>query len=384
MQVFDFNLIQRDNKARLGRISTPHGEIETPVFMPVGTLASIKTLSIDEIEEIGSQIVLANNYHLYLRPSVDVISGAGGIHEFMNWQKPILTDSGGFQVFSLGGGNKSGDNLVKVTKDGVEFRSHLDGSKHLFTPENVIEMQREIGADIVMCLDECAPHNSTHDYAKEAMIRTHEWAKRCLVEHQKNNSLSSQGNKQALFGIIQGVVYDDLRKQSTKHICDLNFDGIAIGGLSVGESKQEMHHILEEIEPLLPKNKPRYLMGVGSPEDLLEGVARGVDMFDCVLATRIARNGTVWTRQGKINLNNAEFKTDFEVIDEECDCYACKNHTKAYISHLVKEKEVLGIRLTTIHNLRFLMRLMEETRMAIKKKKFETYKKDFLLRFNGE
>ncbi len=299
----------------------------------------------------------------------------------MNWQKPILTDSGGFQVFSLGDGNKKKGSLVKIDEAGVEFSSHLDGSKHLFTPENVTQMQETIGADIIMCLDECASHDSNYAYAREAMERTHRWARECLSVHEKKKRLSSQGKYQAIFGIVQGVTYDDLRKESAQYMASLDFDGVAIGGLSVGESKEEMGRILGLVLPFLPEKKPRYLMGVGSPEDLFEGVARGVDMFDCVLATRIARNGTVWTEKGKLNLNNAQFKDDFRPIDEACDCSACRHYSRAYISHLIKEKEILGIRLTTIHNLRFLMNLMEKIRESIKEEHFLKYKEDFLVKF---
>ena len=381
MNKFSFKLIKKDQSARLGQIITPHGKIDTPIFMPVGTLGSVKTASPEEVVALGGQIILANNYHLYLRPGIDIIEKAGGIHSFMGWKGPLLTDSGGFQVFSLGKGNKNDNNLVKVHSDGVEFRSHLDGSKHLFTPENVVEMQERIGADIIMCLDECAPHDSNHAYAFDAMQRTHEWGERCLVAHEKAKRQSKQGNYQAIFGIVQGVLFDDLRIDSTKFMAEHNFDGIAIGGLSVGESKAEMAHILEIIAPFLPESKPRYLMGVGSPEDLLEGVERGIDMFDCVLATRIARNGSVWTREGRINLNNAVFSADFQPIDPECDCYTCQNYSRAYIAHLIREKEIFGIRLTTLHNLRFLMNLMKEVRDSISKNTFARYKKEFLQQF---
>ncbi|MDD5693303.1 MAG: tRNA guanosine(34) transglycosylase Tgt [Patescibacteria group bacterium] len=378
MKNFSFKLVKNDHEARLGLISTPHGKIETPVFMPVGTLGSVKTASPDEVAELGAQIILANNYHLYLRPGVDIIAKAGGIHRFISWERPILTDSGGFQVFSLGRGNKNDRSLVKINEKGVEFRSHLDGSTHRFTPENVIRMQEKIGADIIMCLDECAPHDSDYNYARDAMERTHNWAIKCLTEHKKNERKSDQGLYQAIFGIIQGVIYDDLRIQSARFISEQDFDGIAIGGLSVGESKDEMHHILESIEPLLPKDKPRYLMGVGSPEDLLAGVERGIDMFDCVLATRIARNGTVWTRKGKLNLNNAAFSADFQPIEKKCCCYACQNFSRAYVAHLLRGREILGIRLTTLHNLHFIMRLMDEIRESIREDRFTDYKKDFL------
>lgn len=381
MNKFKFKLSKVDRRARLGSITTPHGEIRTPVFMPVGTRGTIKTATPEEVYNLGARIILANNYHLYLRPGIEIIKKAGGIHSFMNWSGPILTDSGGFQVFSLGSGNKNNKSLVQIRDDGISFRSHLDGSKHIFTPENVIKMQEDIGADIIMCLDECARHDVNHKYANEAMKRTHGWAEKCLYTHIKSDRKSSQGEYQAIFGIVQGVVYDDLRTISAKYLGNLDFDGIAIGGLSVGESKSQMKHTLDIVEPLLPVEKPRYLMGVGSPEDLLEGIERGIDMFDCVLPTRIARNGTVWTKLGKLNLNNSGFSSDFSPIEIGCDCYACKHFTRAYIAHLLREHEVLGIRLTTIHNLRFLMRLMDEARMAINLSNFTDFKRNFLLSF---
>ncbi len=383
MSKFEYKLIKNDGKARAGVITTPHGKIETPVFMPVGTHATVKTVSPEEVKNVGSQIILSNAYHLYLRPGLDIIENAGGIHKFMNWNGPILTDSGGFQVFSLGTGKKDSKKLVKITEAGVEFSSHLDGSKHFFSPESAINMQEKIGADIIMAFDECAPHNSSHKYAEEAMIRTHNWAEKCLLEHKKHNSLSIYGDYQALFGITQGVVFDDLRIESAKYISSLDFDGVAIGGLSVGETKKEMYHILEIIEGYLPKNKPRYLMGVGAPDDLLESIERGVDMFDCVLATRIARNGTVWTSSGKINLNNSGCKNVFSPLDESCDCYTCKNYSTSYVAHLIREKEVFGLRLTTIHNLRFLHKLIEQARAAIKENRFNNFKEDFMLKYKS-
>ena len=381
MDKFTFTIEAEEGKARVGQITTPHGKIDTPVFMPVGTLGSVKTVSPAELTDLKAQIILANNYHLYLRPGLEIIRQAKGIHNFMSWEKPILTDSGGFQVFSLGKGNKGDHNLVKIKDDGVEFRSHLDGTKHLFTPEGVIKMQETIGADIIMCFDECAPHDSTFEYAQMAMERTHSWAKQALSFHEKQGRLSEYGHYQALFGIIQGVIFDKLRLESAKYISSLPFDGIAIGGLSVGEEKIDMHRTLDLIEPSLPREKPRYLMGVGSPEDLLEGVERGIDMFDCVLATRIARNGTVWTKLGRLNLNNAKYSSDFKPIELECDCSACQHFSRAYISHLIREKEILGIRLTTLHNLRFLMKLMEQVRVAIREKRFKKFKEEFLHNF---
>lgn len=384
MKKYIYTLENTDSFARCGRITTDHGEIMTPAFMPVGTRATVKTLSPEEVDEVGANVILANTYHLYLRPGLEIIKNAGGIHNFMNWHKPVLTDSGGYQVFSLGAGAKESKmGLVKIFEDRVEFRSHLDGSKHSFSPEMVIEAERSLGADIIMCFDECAPHDSNYTYAKEAMKRTHSWANKCLNHHIKHNRKSVYGNNQALFGIIQGVLYDDLRTASAEYISSLDFEGIAIGGLSVGESKSEMHRILDKICPLLPKEKPRYLMGVGSPVDLLEGIERGIDMFDCVLPTRIARNGTVWTKFGKINLNNSGYRIDPWPIDDSCDCYACRHYSRSYISHLIQEKEVFGIRLTTIHNLRFILRLMEEAREAIEGGSFAAFKKNFLESFDS-
>ena len=380
MKKFTFKLEQKDHDARYGTITTPHGKIETPVFMPVGTLANVKTVSPEEVRQTNTQIVLANTYHLYLRPGIKVILDAGGIHRFMNWDGPILTDSGGFQVFSL---QKESDHktLVNIRNDGVSFKSHLDGSKHSFTPERVIEMQRAIGADIIMCFDECAAGTSTKKYAAEASARTHEWAEKCLKTHNRHNRLSEQGYYQALFGIIQGVVYPDLRVESAKRISKMDFDGIAIGGLSVGESKEDMYGILKTIEPYLPVNKPRYLMGVGDPADILKAVESGIDMFDCVLPTRIARNGTVWTRNGKLNLNNAKYRSEFVPIESDCRCYTCNNFSRAYIAHLIREGEILGLRLTTIHNLQFINKLMSDIRTNIKKGTFKEFKESFLSSF---
>jgi len=381
MQNFKFELNKTDGKARTGKITTFHGVIKTPVFMPVGTRASVKTLTADEVEEIGSEIILGNTYHLYLRPGTKVIQKNGGLHKFMKWDGPILTDSGGFQVFSLGFGakNKKGQKLVKIKDDGVEFRSHLDGSKHFFSPELVIKMQKEIGADIMMVFDECAPADADHGYAREAMERTHRWAKECLEAHKKIKPV--YGYNQALFGIVQGAAHKDLRKESAKYISGLPFDGVAVGGLAVGEPEKVRNSLLETVEPYLPKDKPRYLMGVGFPQDILNAVERGIDMFDCVLPTRLGRNGTVWTYKGQLNLLNSRFQNDFEPIEKECDCYACRNYSRSYISHLLREGEILGIRMTSLHNLRFMTRFMEDIRKAIENKKFEYFKIDFLKQF---
>lgn len=352
MTAVSFELLKesKNTMARLGRLHTPHGDVDTPIFMPVGTQATVKTMSPEELEEIGSKIILSNTYHLYLRPGHELVQQAGGLHSFMNWSGPILTDSGGFQVFSLG-------DLRKIKEEGVEFRSHLDGSKHLFTPEKVMEIEMALGADIAMAFDECVAYPMEYDYAKQAMERTSRWAERCLQAHHRED--------QALFGIVQGGIYKDLRAVSVKNLVSLDFPGYGIGGLSVGEPKSIMYEILEATTPLLPANKPRYLMGVGSPDCLIEGAIRGVDMFDCVLPTRIARNGTVFTYEGKLVIKNARYKEDFTPLDHHCNCYTCRNYTRAYIRHLFNVGEILGLRLTSYHNLYFLLQLMQEIRKAI-------------------
>lgn len=354
----------KQSGARLGRLHTPHGIIETPIFMPVGTQATVKSMTPEELKEIGSQIILSNTYHLYMRPGHELIKRAGGLHKFMNWDKPILTDSGGFQVFSLGP-------LRKIKEEGVEFRSHLDGSKHFLTPEKAMEIQNALGSDIMMAFDECAPYPSDREYVKNSLERTTRWLKRCKDAH--NNT-----DKQALFGIIQGGMYKDLREQSAKEITSIDLPGYAIGGLSVGEPKPLMYDVLEHTTPLMPQDKPRYLMGVGSPDDLVEGVIRGVDMFDCVLPTRIARNGTAMTSQGKVVVRNATYAEDFTPLDPECDCYACKNYSRAYIRHLIKANEILGARLITTHNLHFLLNLMKQIRQAIMEDRLLDFRNEFL------
>lgn len=338
------------SQARRGRLNTPHGTVETPVFMPVGTQATVKAMAPNELETLGARILLANTYHLYLRPGAELIDRAGGLHGFMAWNSPILTDSGGFQVFSLG-------DLRKIREEGVEFRSHIDGSKHMFTPEKVMEIEQLLGADIAMAFDECIPYPATYEYAQKATAMTTRWAKRCKEAHHRED--------QSLFGIVQGGMFADLRKQSALELVELDFPGYGIGGLSVGEEKPLMYDMLENTIPYLPENKPRYLMGVGSPDCLVEGVLRGVDMFDCVLPTRIARNGTVFTSFGKLVLKNARYKEDFEPLDPACDCYACRTFSRAYIRHLFVSGEILGPRLATIHNLHFLMQLMETLRKGI-------------------
>ncbi|WP_282744900.1 tRNA guanosine(34) transglycosylase Tgt [Peptostreptococcus stomatis] len=356
--------------ARLGRLHTPHGVIETPIFMPVGTQATVKAMTPEELKDIGSQIILSNTYHLYMRPGHDLIERAGGLHKFMNWDKPILTDSGGFQVFSLGP-------LRKIKEEGVEFRSHLDGSKHFLSPEKATEIQNALGSDIIMAFDECAPYPADRQYVKNSLERTTRWLERCKAAHKYSE-------RQALFGIVQGGMYKELREQSAREITAIDLPGYAIGGLSVGEPKEMMYEVLDYTVPLLPEDKPRYLMGVGSPDDLLEGVLRGIDMFDCVLPTRIARNGTAMTSQGKVVVRNASYAEDFTSLDPECDCYTCRNYTKAYLRHLIKCNEILGARLLTIHNLHFLLKLMENVRGAIKEDRLLDYKKDFFEKYYGK
>ena len=354
--------------ARRGRIHTPHGIIETPVFMPVGTQATVKSLTPEELkEEVNAQIILSNTYHLYLRPGHELVKEAGGLHKFMNWDRPILTDCGGFQVFSLG-------DLRKITEDGVEFKSHLDGSRHFLSPEKVMEIENALGADIIMAFDECVEYPAEYDYTKQSMERTTRWAKRCKEAHKNTEN-------QALFGIVQGGMYKDLREKSAKDLVDLNFPGYAVGGLSVGEPTELMCDILEFTTAFLPKDKPRYLMGVGSPDYLIEAVLRGIDMCDCVLPTRIARNGTAMTWNGKVVVRNATYERDFTPLDSECDCYTCKNYTRAYIRHLIKAGEILGVRLLSIHNLRFLTKLMERVRIEIENDNLLNFKNEFYKKY---
>ncbi|MEL7610053.1 MAG: tRNA guanosine(34) transglycosylase Tgt [Bacillota bacterium] len=352
MALFEYELIKecKQSGARLGRLHTPHGFIDTPCYMPVGTQATVKAMTPQDLYGVGASIILANTYHLYMRPGHRLVEEAGGLHSFMAFDRPILTDSGGFQVFSLAGINK-------IQEDGVQFCSHIDGSKHFFTPESVMEIEQALGADIAMCFDECAPYPCDYEYAVAAMNRTHRWAKRCKSAHTRSD--------QALFGIVQGGVFKDLRIESAKTLADMDFPGYGIGGLSVGEPKEFMYDMLEALMPHMPQYKPRYLMGVGSPDCLIEGVIRGVDMFDCVLQTRAARNGLALTREGRKMLRNAQFERDFTPIEEDCDCYACRNFTRGYIRHLIKAKEILGAHLITVHNLRFSLRLMEDIRKAI-------------------
>ena len=349
--------------ARRGIIHTPHGDIQTPVFMPVGTQATVKSMTPEELkDEVGAQIILSNTYHLYLRPGQDIVKEAGGLHKFMNWDRPILTDSGGFQVFSLG-------ELRTIKEEGVEFKSHLDGSRHFFSPEKVMEIQEDLGSDIIMAFDECVEYPATYKYTKQSMERTSRWAKRCKEAHTTEN--------QALFGIIQGGFFEDLRKQSVEDLIALDLPGYAIGGISVGEPKEEFLKMLYYTTPLMPKDKPRYLMGVGTPDYLIEAALAGIDMCDCVLPTRIARNGTALTWNGKIVVRNATYERDWRPLDEYCDCYACKHYTRAYIRHLIKAGEILGVRLLSIHNLKFLTKLMERVRIEIENDNLLNFKNEF-------
>ena len=368
-QAITYELLHEDKNsgARRGIVHTPHGDIQTPVFMPVGTQATVKPMTPDELKELGAQLLVSKTYPLYLRPGENIVKEAGGLHKFMNWDRPILTDCGGFQVFSL-------SDLRTISEDGVEFRSHLDGSKHMFTPEKVMQIEEDLGADIIMSFDECCPYPSTYEYTKNSMERTTRWAVRCKKAH-------TNVEKQGLFGIIQGGFYKDLRQQSAKDLVALDFLGYAIGGISVGEPKEEFIDILRYTAPLMPKDKPRYLMGVGTPDYLIEAALAGIDMCDCVLPTRIARNGTAMTWNGKVVIRNATYERDFTPLDPECDCYACRNYTRAYIRHLVKTKEILGTRLLSIHNLYFLTKLMERVRMEIENDNLLKFKEEFYKKY---
>ena len=362
---FDLLTTNAASLARRGTLYTAHGIVPTPVFCPVGTQATVKSLTPRDLQELGASMILSNTYHLYLRPGADVIGRLGGLHTFMGWDGPILTDSGGFQVFSLEG-------LRQVSDDGVTFRSHIDGSEHRFTPEKVVMIQETLGSDIAMVLDECARPDD-RAYIVEAMRRTHLWAERCLAAHTRQD--------QALFGIVQGGIYEDLRAESARVLTSLDFPGYAIGGLSVGENKADMLRILDHVTLLLPEAKPRYLMGVGSPEDLVEGVARGIDIFDCVLPSRLGRNGSVFTPAGRINLRNARFKEDPAPIQEGCTCYACQHFSRAYLRHLTIAKELLASHLSTLHNVHFLLDLMQRIRCAIENGTFTDLREEFLARY---
>ena len=365
---FGFDLVKTSVRgaARAGVLYTAHGAVTTPVFMPVGTQATVKSLTPEDLEAAGASIILSNAYHLYLRPGTQVISSLGGLHRFMGWPRAILTDSGGFQVFSLG-------HLRRIDDDGVTFRSHIDGSEHLFTPERVVEIQEELGADIIMAFDECTPYPSDLEYNRKALERTHRWAERCLAAQRRED--------QALFGIVQGGMFPELRRESVRFLSSLDFPGYAIGGMSVGEPKALTRAMLEETVPLLPENRPRYLMGIGSPEDLLECVSRGVDMFDCVLPTRIARNGALFTRQGRLNARSAALRRSDKPVDATCDCYTCQKFSAAYVHHLFRAEELLAYRLASIHNIRFLIHLMEDIRRAILEDTFDRFKEEFLAEY---
>ncbi len=365
---FTINTKCADTFARTGRLDTPHGSVQTPVFMPVGTQATVKSLTPEQVKDTGAEILLSNTYHLYLRPGFDLIREAGGLHRFMQWDKPILTDSGGFQVFSLG-------DLRKITEEGALFSSHLDGSRHMFSPERVMEIEQALGADIIMAFDECTALPADYNVVAAAMERTHRWAQRCKDAKTRED--------QALFGIVQGGTYADLRRESAQAIASMGFPGNAIGGLSVGEPKPEMYAMLDVVTPLLPEEKPRYLMGVGSFDCIVEGVARGVDMFDCVMQTRMARNGTALTRTGRLVLRNAKYASDFSPIEEGCSCYACRRFTRAYIRHLVKAGEILGATLLSIHNLSATVDLIKDIRKSIENGSFSVLRDEFFKNYRG-
>ncbi|MFP4316230.1 MAG: tRNA guanosine(34) transglycosylase Tgt [Desulfovibrionales bacterium] len=371
MKTGTFLLEGNDGKARCGTLVTAHGSIPTPMFMPVGTQGSVKSLSPEDLRDIGAQIILGNTYHLYLRPGDELIARRGGLHKFSQWDRPILTDSGGFQVFSL-------SELRTITQEGVTFASHLDGSRHVFTPEKVVSIQRNLGSDIMMVLDECVPYGADFDYTERSLSLTTEWAGRCRESYPPGSG------DQLLFGIVQGGFFPELRQQSMEQICAIPFDGYALGGLSVGESKEEMLAIVREFSSRLPKDRPRYLMGVGTPLDILDGIEAGLDLFDCVLPTRNARNGTLYTSHGKINIKGAQYKEDDDPLDANCACYTCRTFTRAYLRHLYTARELLSYRLNTIHNLTFFLDMVRGARKAIQNGTFGEYKKGFESIFNGE
>ncbi len=393
-----FELLKNDGKARRGRLTTAHGVIETPVFMPVGTQGSVKAVSPRELHELKAQIILGNTYHLYVRPGLEVISHFGGLHRFMNWDGPILTDSGGYQIFSLA-------KLRKITDEGVHFQNHLDGTPTFISPEIAMEIQGTLGSDIAMVLDECPPYPCERDYAARSLEMTLKWAQRCKARHPERSAAQSRdpvaldttgatgslgfarddrGGTQLVFGIVQGATFADLRTQSAQALVEIGFDGYAIGGVSVGEPEEEMMRAIESSEPHLPSDKPRYAMGLGTPPQMLEMIARGVDMFDCVLPTRIARNGTAFTTTGTMNLKNAEFTMDRKPIQENCACPACREFSRGYIRHLVKAEEILGLRLITLHNLHFYLDLMRETRAQIEAGTFDTFRAGFVSKYKDQ
>lgn len=367
---YELKHICKQTGARYGVLHTPHGDVETPIFMPVGTLATVKGLSPEELKAMNAGIILSNTYHLWLRPGEDVVEQAGGLHQFMNYDGPILTDSGGFQVFSLG-------KTRKIKEEGVYFKSIIDGQSLFLSPEKAIDIQNKLGSDIIMSLDECAPYPCTYDYMKESVERTLRWAKRGKEAHQ-------HWEKQALFGIVQGGAFTDLREHCAKALVEMDFPGYSIGGTSVGEPKDVMYKMVEDAVRYLPENKPRYLMGVGNPIDLIEGAMRGIDMFDCVLPTRVARHGAMMTSMGRVNINNEKYKYDFTSLDPNCDCYTCRHYTKAYLRHLHKTDEIFGKRLLSIHNVRFLLKLSEDIRQAIQEDRLADFKEDFLNQYGRD
>ncbi len=369
--VIEYELIAEDGEtgARAGLLHTPHGTFKTPMFMPVGTQATVKTVTPDELHEMGAQVILGNTYHLFLRPGTPLIREAGGLHQFMNWDGGILTDSGGFQVFSLG-------ERRKITEEGVYFRSHIDGSVQFLSPETAVKAQEDLGSDIAMAFDECIPYPAEYGYSRQSTERTARWAERCIKAHTRQD--------RGMFGIVQGGMYKDLRKMSASQISSLPFDGLAIGGLSVGEPHDVMYDILEDTIQWLPKDKARYLMGVGTPDCLVEGVARGVDMFDCVFPTRVARNGMAMVHEGRINIKNKQYEKDFTPLEEGCGCYTCRNFTRAYIRHLYKAEEILALRLLTIHNLYFLLQFMRDMRQSIISGNFSSFRRNFLSAYRGK
>lgn len=382
--MFEYKITHKYQNARIGTFSTPHGDIETPVFMPVGTKATVKSLTSEDLKNVGSQIILGNTYHLHLRPGEDIINYFGGLHKFQNWDFPILTDSGGFQVFSLGESfyhrnqkeNKIKEKLVKITEKGVKFRSIIDGKQIFFTPEKVIEIQNKLGADIIMVLDECIYYGADKQYTKASTERTLRWGKRCFDKFKNLNI-----NNQVLFPIIQGGNFDDLRKYSTLETLKLAPKGIAIGGLAIGEPPKETYKIIKNVVSHLPENLPRYVMGIGTPVDIFNIIEHGIDMFDCVIPTRFARHSTFFTYKGIKHIKNEKYIKDKSPLDENCDCYTCKNHTKGYIRHLCKENEILGIRLLAIHNLRFIFKLIEDIKLHIKNQDLSKFKLEFLKKY---
>ena len=369
---FNFQLHHTDGAARAGELETPHGKALTPFFMPVATQATVKGLTAEEVRDVGAQVVLSNAYHLYLRPGVETVVKLGGLHRFMGWDGPILTDSGGVQAFSMGP-------LRKVSDDGIRFRSHIDGSEHNFTPELATANQEGLAPDIAMCFDQCIAYGASEKQVRQAMERTHRWAQSCFDAHQLSATGAASG--QVLFGIVQGGTFPEMRDESARAISAIPFHGYAVGGLAVGENKEDMYRFTGQVAEVLPEDKPRYLMGVGSPEDLVEGVARGIDMFDCALPTRVARNGSLFTPEGRVDITKARYAEQQGPLDETCDCYTCRDYSAAYLRHLFRAKELLGLRLASIHNLRFVLALMERIRASILEKRFDAFRRDFLDRY---